>query len=209
VKGATLGAIAVAAVLLAPSRARADGLHGRFDGDLEIRAGAGVGIAGGGPMLAAELAARYLCSAGVFVHYADGLGTRLPRIARSIAAGVEIAPLFLARYASDLESGPPRLDLLVDSIAFGVGAFWAAPPRDAFEPTPGIEISLGLAIPIFGRATGPFVRVRGALRWRDVDLAPSSKGASFVDRGALLSITLGWHHVVRTGLVDPGDGVSR
>ena len=202
-------AMALAVAMLAPASALADGLHGRFDGDLELRVGAGAAIAAGGPMLAADVAARYLCTAGVFVHYADAIGTRGPRVERSIAAGVELAPLFLARYANNLEGGPPRLDLLLDSIAFGVGAFWAAPPHGAFGATPGLELSLGLAIPILPRATGPFLRVRGALRWRDADLAPGPESASFIDRGALLSITLGWHHVVGSGVVDPGDGAIR
>lgn len=207
-KRAALAPLAVASIL-ATSPARADGAYGRFDGDLELRVGAGTSLAAGGPMLTGELAARYLCSAGVYLHYADALGAERPRFARSVAAGVEIAPLFLARYANDLELGRPYADLLLDSLAFGVGAFWAAPKARAFEERPGLEISLGIAAPFFPRATGLFLRVRGALRWRDVDLGPSPAGPSVVDRGALLSITLGWHHVLPTHIVDSGDRAIR
>lgn len=205
---AALAAFTAALVLGAASaRAEGDGLYGRFDGDLELQAAAGAALSAGGPMLAARAAARYLCTAGVYLHYADAVGTRGPRVARSFAAGLEIAPLFLARYASDLERGPARLDLLLDSIALGVGAFWDEPRSGPFGARPGLEIALDLAVPILDRATGPFLGVRGALRWRDGDLA-GARG-DVIDRGALLSFTLGWHHVVRTHLVDPGDAVPR
>lgn len=154
-------------------------------------------------MLAGAVA-RYLCTAGVYLHYADALGTRGPRVARLFAAGLEIALLFLARYASDLaRSGPPR-SALSHSIALGVGAFWDEPRDGPFGARPGLEIALDSAVPgILDRATGPFLGVRGALRWRDGDLA-SARG-DVVDWGALLSFTLGWHHLVRTHLVDPGE----
>lgn len=198
---------AFTATLVAAVPARADGVYGRFAGDLELRAGAGTAIAAGGPMLAAELGARFLCTAGVYVHYADALGTKGPLVTRSIAAGVDLAPLFLGRYATNLEGSSGHLDLLLDSLAFGVGAFWAAPRPGPFDDKPGLEIALGFAIPILPRATGPFIRVRGALRWRDADFANPPGGPGAIDRGALLSITLGWHHVVRAGIVDAGDGM--
>lgn len=198
---------ALAAAWLAAAPARADGVYGRFAGDLELRVGAGAAIAAGGPMLAAELGARFLCTSGVYVHYADSVGTSGPLVARSISAGLDLAPLFLARYATNLEGSSGHLDLLLDSLAFGVGAFWAAPRRGPFEEKPGLELALGFAIPILPRATGPFIRVRGALRWRDADFANPPGGPGVIDRGALLSITLGWHHVVRAGIVDAGDGM--
>ncbi|MFT3770069.1 MAG: hypothetical protein QM820_31965 [Minicystis sp.] len=201
-------AIALAAALLSPSEARADGdgVYGRFDGDLGLRLAGGAGFAIGGPMLAIDAGARYLCTAGLYVHYADALGSSAPHVRRSIATGVDLAPLFLARYALNAERGPAFFDLVVDSVAFGIGAFWDEPQKGPWASKPGVELTLALSFPLLGRATGPYIGLRGALRWRDGDLAAHPDGPNVIERGALLSLTLGWHHVVRTHLVDPGDG---
>lgn len=206
---ARLGGTALVAATLAaaPARAEGDGLYGRFAGDVELRGAAGVAVAAGGPMIAGELGARYLGSAGFFVGYADAAGGQRPRVLRSIAAGVEVAPLFLTRYASNAEHGPAHLDLLLDSLAFGVGAFWAQPQGGPFGARPGVEIALSLAIPVLPRIDGPILGVRAALRWRDEDLG--GRPEAFVERGALLSFTVGWRHVVHTHLVDPGDAALR
>jgi hypothetical protein len=194
---------------LVPASARAaDGLYGRFDGDLELQVSAGTAFAEGGPSLAAGFAALYLSTVGVYVQYTDALGSGGPLVARSVATGLHVAPLFLARYASNGERGPAHLDLFLDSFAFEVGTFWDQPRGGAWASRPGLELALGVAVPILGRATGPYVGLRAALRWRDADLA-SPGGADVLDRGALLSLTLGWHHVVLTHLVDAGDGPPR
>lgn len=207
--GATGWALAALALLAAPASAWADdGLYGRFDGDLELHGGAGAAFAEGGPSLAVGLAALYLSTVGVYGHYTDALGSGAPHVIRSIATGIHVAPLFLARYASNFERGPAHLDLLVDSLGLEVGAFWDQPRGQPWASRPGLEIALGLAIPILGRATGPYVGLRAALRWRDADLTGAPGGGdSVLDRGALLSLTLDWHHVVRTHIVDAGDGL--
>jgi hypothetical protein len=204
VAGGALGAALLAAT---PARAQgADGLYGRFDGDLELRAQAGVAFAGGGPALAAYLAMVYLSTAGIYVHYTDALGSGAPSVARSLATGVHLSPLFLARAAVNGEHGPAFVDLFVDSLAFEMGAFWALPNRGAWDEHPGLEAALGAALPLFARSTGPFIGVRAALRWRPVDFTAGAPG-NLVDRGAVLSLTLGWHQVLRTHLVDAGDRV--
>lgn len=199
-------ASAASATALASER---DGLYGRFDGDLELHLGAGVAVAHGGPMLAARLDALYLSTAGIYTHYADAVGADGPSVERSIAAGFLIQPLFLGRFASDLERGPARLDLFVDSFALGLGAFWHMPRGGAFEETPGLEASVGLGFPFFEDGTGPVVGVRGALRWRAVDLDNSTASGDIFEKGALLTITLAWHHIVRVHLVDAGDRLPR
>lgn len=186
-----------------PARAVDDGAYGRLDGDLELRAGAGAAFADGGPALCVRGAAVYLATAGVYAHYTDALGAEAAPIARSIAGGVFIQPLFLARYASDLERGSPWLNLLVDSLALGVGAFWEAPPGTGLAPEPGLELSASLDLPLLGHATGPFLGLRGALRWRGPELAGVESARD--EQRALVSITLSWHHVVRAHLVDAGD----
>ncbi|MCC6556918.1 MAG: hypothetical protein IT372_28530, partial [Polyangiaceae bacterium] len=99
-------------------------------------------------------------------------------------------------------------DLALDSIALGVGAFWDAPRGLGLRAEPGRELSLSLSLPVLADATGPFLGVRGALRWRPPDLAGRGTG-DLVDRGALLTITLGWHHVIAGHIVDARDGVVR
>lgn len=207
-----LSAATLLAALGAAAPARAgdsDGLYGRFDGDLELRVAVGAALAGGGAALAAQVTALYLGTAGVYAHYTDALGAGGPRTTRSLATGLHFSPVFLARYASNVEHGPARADLLLDSLAFEIGPFWAEPRGAAWAKTPGLEIALGLAFPILGRATGPFVGVRGALRWRAGDFAAGMGGGDPLERGALLSLTLGWHHVVPSHLVDAGDGLVR
>src|SRR5690606_24013060 len=73
-----------------------DGLYERFDGDVwvSVMAGAGARLEDSGvrPLGALELRARYLDSAGLFVTADYGA----PRV--SVAVGVDLRPLFLARF---------------------------------------------------------------------------------------------------------------
>ncbi|WP_437819008.1 hypothetical protein [Sorangium sp. So ce1078] len=201
---ALAGAAALAALAGASTaRADGDGAYGRLDGDLDLRAGAGASFADGGPALCAHGAAAYLSTAGLYVHYTDALGAQGATVARSIAGGVFIQPLFLGRYAKNLELGKSRLDLLIDSVALGVGSFWEAPPGAGLAPAPGIELSLSVDMPLLGHATGPFLGVRGALRWRGSELAGDASPRD--EQRALLSVTLSWHHVVWAHIVDAGD----
>ena len=209
-RGPTLaGCLVAAAVTAGGFSARAtegDGLYGRFDGDVDLRVHAGAAFASGGPALAAQLSAVYLSTAGIYLHYTDALGSEAPQVTRSLSAGVHLQPLFLARLAVGAERGPAFMDLLVDSFAFELGAVWSAPRRMGWDDQPGLEAALALALPIVPRASGPYLGLRGALRWRPVDFSQGAPG-TFVDRGAVLSLTLGWHQVLRTHLVDRGDVV--
>lgn len=201
----TLAGAAALAALAGTSTARADGdgAYGRLDGDLALRAGAGASLASGGPALCAHGAAAYLSTAGLYAHYTDALGAQGATVARSIAGGVFIQPLFLSRYASNLELGTPWLDLFIDSIALGVGSFWEAPSAAGLASAPGIELSLSLDVPLLGHATGPFLGVRGALRWRGSELAGEASPRD--EQRALVAVTLSWHHVVWAHIVDAGD----
>jgi len=206
-RSTTCAACALAAALLAAAPARAggsDGLYGRFDGDVELRVEGGAAFAAGGPALAVGGAALYLSTAGIYVHYTDALGTDAPLVSRSVATGLHLQPLFVGRYGLNLERGPAFLDLVVDSLAFELGAFWSEPRRASWDVHPGLEAALGVALPFLPRASGPYLGVRGALRWRPTDFTAGSPGNA-VDHGAVLSLTLGWHQVVATHLVDAGD----
>lgn len=200
-----LGALALA------SRARAaddDGAYGRFDGDVELGLGAGVGLAHGGPALVGSATAVYLATAGVYAHYADALGAASPRTARSIATGVVLRPLFLGRNANDLEQGPARLDLFVDSLALELGAVFRQPTGGAFQPTPGLELAVEAALPLLPEATGPHLALRAALRLEPDDLAHRAAG-HVLETGGLVSLVFAWRSIVATHLVDARDDLVR
>ena len=98
----------LAAATAATGAARADGddgVYGRFDGDLDLRLDAGAAFARGGPALAGSATALYLGTAGLYTHYTDALGTDGPAVARSIAVGVLLTPLFLAKSSPEISSG--------------------------------------------------------------------------------------------------------
>jgi hypothetical protein len=188
----------------APALAEDDGAFGRLDGDLLLQLGAGPAFGTGGPALGVDVALLYLGSAGVYAYYTDALGSDAPHVERSIAVGAELRPLFLGRYAKDMETGPPRLDLFVDSLAIGLGAVWDAPHDAGLARHPGLELALSLDFPFFEDATGPFIGVRGALRWRAVDLSGEGEG-DILDRGAFVALTVAWHHVFGAHAVDAFD----
>jgi hypothetical protein len=201
-----LGAASFAAALVMtePSaRAADDGAYGRLDGDLELRAGAGAALAAGGPALCARAAIAYLATAGVYAHYIDALGASSAPASRSFASGIFLQPMFLGRYAKNLENGPARLDLFVDSVALGVGAFWEAGSQAGSDRNPGLELSISVDLPLFSEAQGPFLGLRGALRWRDTELAGADSGHD--EQRMLLSLTLSWHQTLGAHLVDTGD----
>ncbi len=217
------GAALVVGIEGAAAAEEGDGVYGRFRGDITLQAHAGCAFAEGGPGLALGLTGVYLSTVGVYVHYTDALGSSAPTVARSISTGVHVAPLFLIRGAVDGEHGPAFVDLLIDSLAFEIGAVWSAarpppssspaspgsmPPAPSFDETPGLEAALRLDIPLIARASGPMIGVRAALRWRPSDFAPVGS-TTVAERGGLISLTLGWHQVLDTHLIDPGDRVWR
>lgn len=184
-----------------------DGAYGRLAADLALELAAGPAFAEGGPSLLVEAAAVYLATAGGYARYIDGLGSPGPIASRSIAAGVWMRPLFLARFASNHERGPARLDLLLDSLGLGLGAFWAAPQTSGLARDPGLELSFGLDLPIVASATGPFIGLRGALRLRPRDLTAESR--DLLASGAFVALTFAWHHLVGPSIVDAGDARAR
>ncbi|MBK8255948.1 MAG: hypothetical protein IPK82_25185 [Polyangiaceae bacterium] len=205
--------VAIACVLgatwAAPTSASAqDGAYGRLDGDVNLSLGAGASIAADAPGLAVRASAVYLELAGVYTGYVDALGNQSAQKDRSIAAGVSLRPMFWGRFANLLEPGPARLDLFIDSLALELGAFWAAPRNGAIDERPGFEIAVGLGFPIFASASGPFVEARAALRFerRDVVLGV---GKDILDRGGMLTISVAWHQIVDTHIVDARDRIPR
>jgi hypothetical protein len=138
-----------------------DGVYGRFDGDLTLTLGLGAEFQEGAH--AAALArALYYHTAGLSLSYADSLGAELD-VRRAGFVGVELRPLFLPRWALDLELGCPLLDLTLDSLALGAGMF-VARRAEPDETRAGLELSLGLGVPLFAKADGLWLEARGFVR---------------------------------------------
>ncbi len=182
-----------------------DGAYGRLDGDMLFVGAAGVGIEAGGAVLETHVSLSYLSTAGPYVRYTEGFGQEDLRIGRSIGFGMELRPLFLGRYALDLEQGPAHLDLFADSFTLIAGTFWSAPAMgpDAYELLiePGLELGVGLGVPLLPSGSGPYVGVQALARWPGEHLVGRSD-ADFLDRGSLLIFTLAWHQIFDSGLVD-------
>ena len=170
----------------AAQSASADGVYGRFDGDLDLgfALGAEFGSAGhAAPALRAS--AHYFSVAGM---YASGRIKAGEQSAPSLfGLGVDLRPLFVPRWAKGYEAGPAFWDLTLDSLSLSLGAFWAQ--RGAHEPASsrGFDAQLGFGVPLLARAVGPWLEVRGALRYPD--------GAS---REEALLLALSWHGLVTT-----------
>ncbi len=192
-----------------PSRAAAqDGAYGRLDGDLDLSASVGAGYAVKAPLLVARASAVYAQIAGVYLGYGEAFGQTEALVERSVAAGVSAKPLFWGRFVSALETGPARLDLFIDSLTFDIGAFWAAPTGQDFLIDPGIEIGASLGFPISAEATGLWIECRGALRFPAADMA-SGVARDIGVSGAMVSLSLAWHHVLGVHIVDAGDRLVR
>jgi hypothetical protein len=200
---------------LCARHARADGTsqdgktvdpsYGRVDGDVDAVVGCGAVLGSGVARAEAEVRLRYLESAGVFVAYEDAFSARsTPGPRRVLAFGVELRPLFLLRWLKDHETGRPRLDLALDSLGFDLGALLEEPAGQGFASRRALEVGLGVELPLFERAIGPWIGVRGALRWSESALG-SGSAPGVDDPQAVLAVTLAWHQVLALHLVDVGD----
>ncbi|MBX3188197.1 MAG: hypothetical protein KF819_14340 [Labilithrix sp.] len=185
--------------------ASTDPSYGRIDGDLSVGAGAGATFGPRGPRAALDLRLRYLWTAGVFVTYEDGPllgGDAEPK--RALASGIEIRPLFLARWLTGRETGKPYLDLTLDSIGLELGAVFMQPEGARFGARPGLQAGLGIQLPVLPRATGPVIGLHGGARWSDAALAGHPVlGAA--DRSMYLLVTVAWQQVFGGHVVDLGD----
>lgn len=161
-----------------------DGVYGRLDGNLALAASAGAELEAGEARGALRLSAHYLWTAGVYARYSDAFGTADERALRAASFGVDLRPLFLPRFALDHEQGPASYDLLLDSLSFTAGAYFAQPVKRDFGDERGFETGFGLALPLFGAARGLWLEGRAERR--------------FADRGPsawLFSVALAFHGI--------------
>jgi hypothetical protein len=171
------------------ARSLGDGVYGRFQGRYDLGLAAGAELGDGGASLAVRATAHYFFMAGIYAGYAEGFGTEALPSSRLVSFGVDLRPAFLPRWSNDMQHGPSLLDLAVDSISLGVGAFFRQPQDDDFGARRGLELSLGFGVPLAGEMAGPWLGARGLLRWDDPEgrKGPGAEGAALV--------TLGWHWV--------------
>jgi hypothetical protein len=151
-----------------------------------------------------DLRARYMSTSGLFLTYEDKLFWNDAEPQRVFAFGLELRPLFLARWLTGRELGSTRADLFLDSFGLELGGFTEQPQGKQFASRLGLQAGIGLEVPIFSRATGLFLATHGGCRWADSALAGDTV-QSPADRALYLGITLAWHQVVGTHLVDAFD----
>jgi hypothetical protein len=206
---AALAAAVGASLALSAHDARAqdvvDPSYGRIEGDLALVLGVGATVVPSGPRGEAELRLRYLESAGIFAAYEDGPllgGSAEPQ--RVLVTGLEVRPLFLYRWLQGHETQRAWLDLTLDSFGLEIAAVWSQPSGSSFASQQGLQAGLGLEVPILPHATGPWIGLHGGLRWSQAAIE-SGTTSSPDDRSAFLAITLAWHQLVATHLVDLGD----
>jgi hypothetical protein len=201
-------AATAAALSLHPTLAHAeeaDTTAGRLAGDFAIAGGLGVTVGPRGPRATADLRFRYLSSAGVFATYEDGVligSDAEPR--RCIAFGIEVRPLFLARWATGRELGNARIDMLIDSLALELGPAFAQPAGARFGGRPGFQAGIGMELPLFPVAEGPLVALHGGARWSDSALAGGPlEGPS--DRALFVTVAVGWQKLFGTSVIETAD----
>lgn len=163
-----------------------DGVYGRFDGDLDLGLALGAEFGSvGNPAPALRATAHYFSSAGVYLSGRIKAGDEsAPSL---FGVGVDLRPLFLPRWVKGLQTGSALFDLTLDSLSLSLGAFWAHAPLHEPQPYRGFDAQLGLGMPLFATAPGPWLEVRGALRYPD--------GAR---REEALILFLSWHGFVTT-----------
>ena len=204
----SLALLALATSLVAGTARASDGpdtAYGRIDGDLSASLALGATFGPRSARGAVDLRLRYLWTAGIFATYEDGplLGSASePR--RAFAGGIELRPLFLAKWLQGKETGNPYFDLTLDSLGLELGAVFLQPAAASFASKPGLQAGLGIQVPIFPRATGPVIGLHGGARWsngvlggRDVEDAS--------DRSLFFLVTVGWQQLFGAHIVDLGD----
>ena len=202
-------ALALRVGIASAQTATVDPSYGRIEGDIEVAFGAGAVIAPRGPRAEGELRFRYLETAGLLATYEDagafGAAAEPPR---ALILGLELRPLFLFRWLEGHETGRARFDLAVDSIGFEMSAVWQQPSGAGFGSQRGFEAALAVEVPVLERASGPWIGLRGGLRWSERALGSGAVvGAD--DWQAIVAFTLAWHQVLAVHVVDWGDRAAQ
>ena len=185
-----LGLFAQPASARWPPPAESDGVYGRLRGDTDASLKLGGLISHSQLSASLGASAHYYSLLGITGDYSESLDPDAAQL-RSFSVGTELRPLFLPRWLLGKEHGPAWLDLTLDSVCVGFGAYFArsAAPQ---EHTRGVWMSVGLGVPVLGRANGPWLEVRELRRW------PDHEASSLEAHNALL-LYLSWHELVQLG----------
>jgi len=185
-----------------------DGAYGRLDGDVLLIAEAGAAYVDGAAGLALGGRILYLSTAGFYARYIEVFSQEGVAAPRQLGGGVELRPLFVARFGQDWERGPPRLDLFLDSFAIDVGTFWWSPPHRDIDVLPGLEVAASLEFPFTETGWGPRIGLTGSYRLSQGDAGV--RGRPDLDaRASSVLFQLSWHGIVDFGLIDVGDALVR
>jgi len=173
-----------------PPAPESDGVYGRLRGDTDASLKLGGLISHSRLSASLGASAHYYSLLGITGDYSESLDGDAVQL-RSFSVGTELRPLFLPRWLLGQEHGPAWLDLTLDSVCVGFGAYFsrAAAP---FEHSRGVWMSLGVGIPVLGHASGPWLEVRELRRWPDHEMnSPEAHNA--------LLLYLSWHELVQLG----------
>jgi hypothetical protein len=173
-----------------PPAPESDGVYGRLRGDTDASLKLGGLISHSRLSASLGASAHYYSLLGITGDYSESLDGDAVQL-RSFSVGTELRPLFLPRWLLGKEHGPAWLDLTLDSVCVGFGAYFSR-AAEPFEHSQGVWMSLGLGIPVLGRANGPWLEVRQLRRWPDRELnSPEAHNA--------LLLYLSWHELVQLG----------
>jgi hypothetical protein len=181
-----------------------DTADGRFEGDLGLVVGAGATTRGEHPLGVLDIRARYLDTAGVYLTYEEGFGANAGPYDRLLGVGIEMRPLFLARWVTGKDLGLTWPDLVIDSLGLELGTFFDQPLGGPFTSRPGFQASVALELPLLARVTGPWIGLRAGGRWGDDVLQAGTVVVPAVAEG-FFTATLAWHQLFRTHVVDLHD----
>lgn len=173
-----------------PPAPESDGVYGRLGGNTDASFKLGGLISHSRLSASVGASVHYYSLLGITGDYSESLADDALQL-RSFSVGSELRPLFLPRWLLGKQSGPAWLDLALDSICVGFGAYFgqvAAPGED----TRGVWMSLGLGLPVIGRASGPWLELRALRRWPDL-------GAARAEAHNALLVYLSWHQLVQLG----------
>jgi hypothetical protein len=168
-----------------------DGVYGRFDGAFDLGLGLGAEV-GEAVLPAARLSLHYFSTAGLYAGYRDAFGASAGGVERSASLGVNVRPLFVPRWSEGLERGPAILDLSLDSLALGLGAFAAQPEGRALGSSRGLELTLGGGLPLSRNARGFWLEALGVLRWT------GERGDELQETSGAALLAVSWHSVFGT-----------
>ncbi len=184
----------------------ADGVYGRVDGDLGLEVGAGAALASRSGAALFTFAARYLQTAGLYATWLDDFRAGTRPASRAASLGVELRPVFLARWSKNLEHGPAFTDLTLDSFALRLGAVVSRNPGYEFG-APGFEAGIGWGIPLTSSAHGPWLQATAMLRLSQQAIAWGADQST--DRFAIFALSFAWQSIVDMHLIDAGDRLQR